>query len=146
MKLAHLCFVVAGVSALSAASLSLAQVTYPNEWCFSTPRSACQNMCGCPIPNTPSDFCSGGLPTQGLDTFPYFYCASSSNNFTCTSPTTYCGGSVVSCVDDNGIPCSCCGYGVFPPCNGKCGWWCAQPCKDTDKDGACGGSYGCTTP
>lgn len=72
MKLAHLCFVIAGVSALSAASLSLAQVTYPNEWCFSTPRSACQNLCGCPIENTPTDFCSGGLPPNGQDTFPSF--------------------------------------------------------------------------
>lgn len=148
MKMAHVCFVVAGLSALSAATLSLA-VTYQDQWCYWTPVSACNNPCGCPIGNTPTDFCSGGVPPNGYTEVTMFFCISSNPGVTCTSPDpqNYCGGSVVSCVNKDGTTCSCCGNGVTPPCyNMNCGWWCTQPCQATTKPGACGAYYGCTTP
>lgn len=37
LKVAKLCFVLAGVSAVCAAGLAVAQTAYPNQYCFRTP-------------------------------------------------------------------------------------------------------------
>jgi hypothetical protein len=150
MKMAHACFVAAGLSALSAASLSLAQ-TFQNQMCFGTPVPVCKNQCGCPISTSPFDFCLGAIPPQGATEITFYYCTSFSG-FTCTSPDpgSYCGGKVVDCVivnqNNTVTPCGCCGYGAVPSCNGDCGWWCPDPCIVTDKPDACFQYYGCTMP
>lgn len=150
MKISHVFFIVAAVSALFAASFSLAQVTYQNQWCFSTPVPVCQNQCGCPIPNTGSDFCLNGVPLIGQNEVAYYYCTSASPGFTCTAldPTRHCGTIVLNCStpDPNGgdpIPCGCCGVNAIPNCMNNC-WNCTGPCIRTNKPNFCGQSYGCT--
>ena len=123
MRVAQVCFVVAGISALSAAGVAVAQVQYPDQLCFGTPVPQCQSQCGCPIPNATWDFCSGAFPPGGGSTVTYYYCTPSSG-FTCTAPNKSCGGVVVNCSTNidpqtgNGTPCGCCGQ--VPPPNPAC--------------------------
>lgn len=139
MKLSGLCVVIACASALLAATLSLAQVTYQNEQCFGTPVPPGQGQCGCPIANTATDFCSANIPPPGQTEITYYYCTTSSG-FTCTSPNLSCGGAVLNCVNQDGTPCGCC----FPSPGCPTSWGCTSACQPTDKKPFCGQLYGCT--
>lgn len=157
MRVAHICFVIAAVSALTAAGFAAAQIQYQNQWCDSTPGTWCTNQCGCPIPNAYWDFCSGVFPqtggAQGETT--YYYCVSG-GPYTCTSPSLSCGGKVVNCstgISDQNPEgtshCGCCGSPSPPnltnPCPSGLCWNCSIGfvCQGTAKTG-CGGLYGCT--
>lgn len=129
MRVASVCFILAGLSAISAAGMALA-VTYPAQRCFSTPTNmGCS--CGCPIPNTLNDLCYACLTDLGQPSNIYYYCVSDSTT-TCTAPTYYCSGKVYQCPN-----CTC--MGNWSGCN-------PGQCNDTDKPDYCTQYYGCTSP
>jgi hypothetical protein len=155
MRVAAVCFTLAGLCGLSAASLSLAQVTYQEQLCFVTPVPVCQNQCGCPISNASWDMCPTARPPKGQTQISFYYCVAATGH-TCTSPNLSCGGamSVVNCSTENPdgslTQCGCCGGNTNPPCPN----WIAQMgcwnCPDgytcipaPDKPG-CTQLYGCT--
>ena len=136
MRIAHMYSVVAVAAALSAAGLALAQIQYQDQFCFSTPVPYCSNQCGCPIGNTPTDFCIGTFPSDGPpgSEATYYYCMSQTGA-TCTAPNLSCGGAVLNCVDPKtGTACGCCGGGTNPPCPYGLCWTCTGPCQPTNKD------------
>jgi hypothetical protein len=134
MRLAQLCFILAGVAAASAAGLAVAQTQYLSEKCFATPGPIAPSQCGCPEPSVKTDFCLAVAPPAGWTEVTYYYCASNPN-YNCTSPNISCGGNmqVVSCT------CwTCDGSG------GYCGPQAA--CTGTQgKNGSCVNLYGCSS-
>lgn len=134
MRVAKLCFVLAGVLAISAAGLVAAQTTYPNERCISTPRAPFPSQCGCPVPPVVFDFCENVAPPAGQTNVTYYYCSGGYPGATCTSPDRSCGscGQAIKC------PCwTCDGSGGMCPPQGACG-------GTEGKKGACCQDYGCT--
>jgi hypothetical protein len=131
MRTAHVCFVLAVVSAVTAAGLATAD-TYPNVLCAATPVPPCMTQCGCPVPSVPNDFCPAAAPPAGQGAISYWQCTSGSP-YPCTTPGLSCGG-------PQAVLCSCWTCGI--PCY-SCG---PQPaCTPTDPGKkVCGQLYGCT--
>lgn len=135
MRTARACFVLAGVSLLSAASLAFAQTLYEDQYCFSTPVPACFGQCGCDINQLEAhDVCDPSRPAAGQTEVAYEECVDRPT-LMCESPANGCEGVVYNC------DCLLC-----QPTNGVCPTCPPGPdtCRTTSKTG-CGKSYGCIT-
>lgn len=132
MRIARACFILAGISGVSAAGVVLAQTTYQNQYCFPTPVPWNSVFCGCPVANIANDLCASDVPVPGETTRTYYSCIDQAQ-MTCTAPHKFCGGKVWQC--------SC--YTCEGSYNNGCT---SQACNPTDKFGFCGQFWGCTTP
>jgi len=68
-----------------------------HDWmCFGTPIPIAPNLCGCPIPGFPHDFCATTKPRDGDTIIPYFYCQFAPE-WDCNRIAQWCGGRVWNC-------------------------------------------------
>ena len=134
MKRNYLCYWISAMTlccSLLSAGLGVA-ATYQNQWCMMTPAQPCMTGCGCPVADTPEDFCVNSKPDPMLGGMVRFYYCMGMPTSSCTTPTMSCGGEVWLCACWKCNNCS-----VFcPP---------TSSCIKTDKTDVCGGSYGCQT-
>lgn len=95
--------------------------------CASTPGPFWSMLeCSCPIFNTPSDFCSNRMPTDGTDTIEFRYCDyDPGQSYSCDEVQLSCGDRIYNCVNAH---CS------DDTQTAKDDWGCAL----TDKPNGCG--------